>query len=89
MYQEVHYMEAAVLGHTNIPSVWDDGVELAFNTERYSHDAVVPAATEETLVAMPSQQDAVAPNFRVRHVPSKEEYLCITWSAQAGATKAG
>ena len=46
------------------------------------------AATEETLVAMLSQQDAVAPKFRVRHVPSNEEYLYITWSGQAGATKA-
>ena len=60
----------------------------AFDTERYSDDAVVPAATEETLVAMLSQQDAGAPKFRVRHVPSKEEYLYITWNGQAGATKA-
>ena len=68
--------------------MWNDGVELAFDTEQYSDDAVVPAATEEALVAMLSQQDAVALKFRVRHVPSKEEYLYITWSSQAGATKA-
>ena len=88
LYQEVRYMEAVGPGHTGTPSVWNDGVELAFNTERYSDDAVVLATTEEALVAMLSQQDAVASNFRVRHVPSKEEYLYITWSGQAGATKA-
>ena len=49
---------------------------------------MMPAATEESPVAMLSHQDAVAPKFRVRHVPSKEEYLYITWSGQAGATKA-
>ena len=81
-------MEAVGPGHTGIPSVWNDGVELAFDTERYSDDAVVPAATEEALVAMFSKQDAVAPKFRVRRVPCKEEYLYITWSGQARATKA-
>ena len=88
LYQEVQYMEAVGPGHTGIPSVWNTGVELAFDTERYSDDIVVPAATEEALVAMPSQQDAVAPKFRVRHVPSKEEYLHIRWNSRAGATKA-
>ena len=88
LYQEIRYMQAVGPGHTGIRSVWNDGGELAFDTERYSDDAVVPAATEEMLVAMLSQQDAVAPKFRVRHVPSKEEYLYITWSGQAGATKA-
>ena len=72
--------ESAQQRHTGIPSAWNDGVELAFDTERYLDDAVVPAATEEALVAMLSQQDAVAPKFRVQHVPSKEEYLYITWS---------
>ena len=61
--------------YTGILSVWNDGVELAFDRERYLGDAIVPAATEETLVAMLSQQDAVAPKFKVRHIPSKEEYL--------------
>ena len=81
-------MEAVGPGHTGIPSVWNNGVELAFDTERYSDDAVVPAATEEALLAMLSQQDTVAPKFRVRHVPSKEEYLYITWNSRARATKA-
>ena len=85
LYQEVQYMEAVGPGHTGIPSVWNNGVELAFDTERYSDDAVVPAATKEALMAMLSKQDAVAPKFRARHVPSKEEYLHTTWT---GATKA-
>ena len=57
-----------------------------FDTARYSDDAVVPAASEETPVANLIQQDAVAPRFRVRHVASKEEYLHITWTDRAGAT---
>ena len=52
LYQEVQYMKAVGPGHTVIPSVWNDGVELAFSTEQYSDDAVVPAATEEVLVTM-------------------------------------
>ena len=87
LYHEVQYMTAARPGHTGIPSVWNNGVEFAFDTERYSDNAVVPAALEEALVAMPSQQDAVAPKFRVRHVPSKEDYLNITWTSRAGATR--
>ena len=42
LYQEVQYMAAMVPGHTGIPSVWNNGVEFAFHTERYSDDAVVP-----------------------------------------------
>ena len=82
------YLEAVGPGHTGIPSVWNNGVELAFDMEWCSDDAAVPAATEEALVAMLSQQGAVAPQFRVRHVPSKEAYLYITWASRAGATKA-
>ena len=63
-------------------------MELAFDTERYSDDIVVRAATEETPVVMLGQQDTVAPKFRVRHVPSKEEYLYITWNSRVGATRA-
>ena len=88
LYQEVQYMEAVGPAHTGIPSVWNNGVEFAFDTERFSDDAVVPAAAEEALVAMLRQQDAVAPKFKVHHVPSKEEYLYITWTSRAGATKA-
>ena len=64
-------------GHTGIPSVWNNGMEFSFDTERYSDDAVVLAALEETLVAMLSQQDALALKVRVHRVPSKEEYLYI------------
>ena len=81
-------MEAVGPGHTGIPSVWNNAVEFVFDMERYSGDAVVRAATKEALVAMLSQQDTVAPKFRVRHVPSQEEYLYITWTGRAGATKA-
>ena len=80
-------MEAVGPGHTGIPSVWNNGVELTFDTERYSGDMAVLAAIKEAQVAMLSQQDAVAPKFKVRHVPSKEEYLYITWTSRAGATK--
>ena len=88
LYQGVHYMAAVGLGHTGIPSVSNNGVEFAFDMERYSEDAVVPAATQQALVAMLNQQDVVAPRFRVRHVPPKEEYLYITWTSRAGATRA-
>ena len=50
-------MEAIGLRHNSIPSVWNNGVEFALDTERYSDDAVVPAVTEEVLVAILSQQD--------------------------------
>ena len=35
-----------------------------------------------------SQQDAVAPGFRVRHVRSTEDHLYIKWTSRAGATMA-
>ena len=35
---------------------------------------------------MLSQQDAMGPMFRVRHVPLKEDYLCSTSTGQAGTT---
>ena len=63
-------------------------MEFAFDTERYSDNTVVPAGSQETLVAMLSQQDAEAPRFRVRHVPSKEEYLYIMWTGRVGTTMA-
>ena len=40
LYREVAYMAAVGLGHTSMPSVWNNGVEFAF-----------AAASEETLVA--------------------------------------
>ena len=81
-------MEAVGPGHTAIPSVWNDGVAPAVDTERYSDGAVVPAATEEALVEMLCQQNAVAAKFGVPYVPSKEEYLYIKWRGHARATKA-
>ena len=50
LYQEVAYMAEVGPGRTDLPSVWNQGIEYAFDTERYSDDAVVPAATEEALV---------------------------------------
>ena len=81
-------MEAVGPEHTGIPSVWNDRVELGFATEWDWEDALAPVATEKALLAMLGQQDTVAPKFKVRHVPSKEEYLYITWSSQVGAMKA-
>ena len=88
LYHEVQYMAAVGPRHAGIPSVCNNGVEFAFDTERYSDDAHVPTASEETPVAMLSPPDAVAPRFRVRHVSSKEEYLCITWTGRVETTKA-
>ena len=75
-------------GRTGLPSVWNNGVEYTFDTERYSDDAVVPAASERALVETLERQDTIAPKYKVRHVPSKEEYLYITWRAAKGATRA-
>ena len=88
LYQEVQYMEALGPEHTGTPSVWNNGGKLAFDTERYSDEAIVPAATEEVPVAMLNRQNAMVPKFREQHVPSKEEYLYITRSSRAGAMKA-
>ena len=88
LYQEVEYMAEVGPGRTDLPSVWSNGVEYAFDTERYSDDAVVPAATERAPVETLERQDAIAPKYRVRHVPSKEEYLYISWRTEKGATKA-
>ena len=49
-------MEVVGPGHTSIPSVLNDGVELAFDIERYSDDVVVPAATEDARVAFPANK---------------------------------
>ena len=46
-YQEVQYMAAVRPEYTGIPSVWTNGVEFAFNGERYLEDAVVPATLVE------------------------------------------
>ena len=78
LYQEVADMAEVGPGRTDLPSVWNQGIEYAFDTERYSDDAVVPVATEEALVETLGRQDAIAPKYRVRHVPSKEEYLYVS-----------
>ena len=65
-------------GRTDLPSVWINGVECALDKERYSDDAVVL----EALVETPEQQDAVAPRYRVRHVPAKEAYLFMDLSTK-------
>ena len=38
------------LGCTDLPTVWTNCVEHAFDAERYYGDAVVPVALEEALV---------------------------------------
>ena len=48
---------------------------MHFEAEQYSDDAAVLAADEKHVVRQLVEQDAAAPRFRVRHVPSKEEYL--------------
>ena len=78
LYQEVEYMAEVSPGRTDLPSVWSNGVEYAFDTERYTDDAVVPTATQSVLVETLERKDAIAPKYRVRHVPSKEEYLYIS-----------
>ena len=88
LYPEVEYMAEVGPGHTGLPGVWNNGVKYTFDTEWYSDDAVVPAATERALVETLERQDAIAPKYRVRHVPSKEEYLYISWRAEKGATRA-
>ena len=65
MYKKGQYMAVVGSGHTGIPSVWNNGVELAFETEWYSDDVVVLAVSEEPLVAMLSRQDTIAPGFQV------------------------
>ena len=75
-------------GRFDLPSVWDNGVKYAFNTERHSDDAVVRTATQEALVEMLERHDAVAAKFRVHHVPCKEEYPYIHWRGVTGATRA-
>ena len=44
------------------------------DAERYSDDAAVLAANEGHLVQILVKQDVAAPRFRVRHVPTQEEY---------------
>ena len=88
VYQKVQYMAEVRPGHTSIPSVWNISIELTFDTEWYSDDAIVLAASEETLMAILSQQYAVVLRFKVRPVPWKQEYLHIRWILGAGATMA-
>ena len=40
---------------TDIPNVWSNGMEYAFDTERYLDNAAVPASTEEALPETLSQ----------------------------------
>ena len=55
-------------------------------TERYSDDAVVVGMTEEFVVRQLRRQDKVAPQYRVHHVPEKEQYLSIQWDARGKAS---
>ena len=42
------------------------------DTQRYFEDAMVTAALEEALVETVERQDAVAPKYRLCHVPATE-----------------
>ena len=41
---------------------------------------------EEFVVRQLRRQDEVAPRYRVRHVPEKEEYFSIWWDARGKAS---
>ena len=60
---------------TGIPDVQLRQGVMHFEAEKYSDHAAVLAADEEHLIPILLEQDAAAPKYRVRHVPSKEEYL--------------
>ena len=64
-------------GHTGIPSVWNNGVEFAFDREQYSDDAVMPARPKRRWWRCSASK-----------MPLKEEYLYITWTRRAGTTMA-
>ena len=55
---------------------------MRFGAERYSDDAAVMAVDEGHLVEQLVEQDEVAPRYRVRHVPAKEEYLYMDYTEQ-------
>ena len=65
---------------TGIPDVEFRGGVMRFGAERYSDNAAVLAADKQHLVQQLVEQDEAAPRFRVRHVPSKEEYLFVDFT---------
>ena len=88
LYQEKIYME--VVGPENIgflPFPTGTG-KLGVATERYSDNAVVVGVTEEAVVRQLRRQDEVAPRYRVRHVPEKEEYFSSQSDTRGKATSA-
>ena len=46
----------------------------------------ITGVTEEFVVRQLRRQDELAPRYRVRHVPEKEEYLSIRWDARGKAS---
>ena len=65
---------------TGIPDVEFRGGVMRFGAESYSDDAAVLVADEQHLVQQLVEQDEAAARFKVRHVPSKEEYLFVDFT---------
>ena len=86
LYQVKTYMEAVGPEDTRFPPCPTSTGKFRAATERYSDDAAVVGVTEEFVVRQLRGQDEVAPRYRVRHVPEKEEYLSIRWDAQGKAS---
>ena len=84
LYQKKFYMEAVGPEDTGFPPFPTSTGKFRAATECYSDDAFVVGVTEESLVRQLQlrRQDEVAPRYRVRHVPKKEEYLSIQWDAR-------
>ena len=77
LYEEKIYMEAVVLEDTGFLPFPTSTGKFRAATERYPNYAVVVGVAEEFVVRQLCRQDHVAPGYRVRHVPKKEEYLSI------------
>ena len=86
LYQEKIYMEAVGPEDTGCPPIPTSTGKFRAATERYTDNAVVVGVTEEFVVRELHRQDEVAPRYRVRHVPEKEEYLSIHWDARGKAS---
>ena len=86
LYREKIYMEAVGQEDTRFPPSPTSTGKFRAATERYSDDAVEVGVSEQFVVQQLRQQDEVAPRYRVRHVPVKEEYLSIQWDARGKAS---
>ena len=73
LYQEDIYMVAVGMEDTGFPPFLAGMGKFWAATERLSNDAVVVGVAEQPVVRQLRRQDEVAPRYRVRHVPHKEE----------------